>query len=196
MTREQELALLIEEQAKDDAAKTVWPEMNGDIYAGSLNHETSEGATYADSLGVVVDFETGEEEVVSFLTRRRGDVLGFASRLEHGTPFAYGRGCRCDRCKAANAAYHLDWHNRKKAKGPWHGTIGGYTNHHCRCYECRRAWRGYRRRYHRLHEAKGYEPGVCANEPCGRKFKPKNLKQRYCSRRCRRADWIRQKRAA
>lgn len=22
----------------------------------------------------------------------------------------------------------------------WHGTSGGYTNHHCRCNDCRAAW--------------------------------------------------------
>jgi hypothetical protein len=25
----------------------------------------------------------------------------------------------------------------------WHGTSGGYSNHHCRCYLCRVAWNGY-----------------------------------------------------
>lgn len=32
----------------------------------------------------------------------------------------------------------------------WHGTAGGYNNHHCRCAACREAWRlscmDYRRR--------------------------------------------------
>lgn len=25
----------------------------------------------------------------------------------------------------------------------WHGTSGGYTNHHCRCTDCRKAWATY-----------------------------------------------------
>lgn len=199
MTREEELELLIEEQRKDDAAKIVYPDVNGQSYAGSLNHETSEGATYQDSLGVIVDFGTGEEEVVSFLTRRRGDVLGFAARLEHGLASSYQRGCHCDKCKAASAAAMRDWRGRKKAEEPWHGTRDGYRRG-CRCYLCRRTIHGTRYRYNKgcrcercTSAHKQYQrrrrglPEKIFSRPCaccGEVFKPWRHGKIYCTPRC------------
>lgn len=37
-------------------------------------------------------------------------------RLKHGTRYAYKLGCRCDRCRAANATYHRELYGRRLNK--------------------------------------------------------------------------------
>lgn len=62
--------------------------------------------------------------------------------FKHGTTTGYGSyKCRCDPCKAAQAAYRVKWFNevRDPAKTP-HGTLNGYTNYKCRCDECTMNW--------------------------------------------------------
>lgn len=36
----------------------------------------------------------------------------YTRRLEHPSRYDYVRGCRCDGCKAANAAYMTEWNHR------------------------------------------------------------------------------------
>lgn len=72
--------------------------------------------------------------------------------LEHGTTTGYNtHGCRCDQCRAANAAYSRSLAARKRAGEPvrecsrapiTHGTTRGY-NRGCRCDDCRAARRRY-----------------------------------------------------
>ena len=81
----------------------------------------------------------------------------------HGTTNGYGNlNCRCDDCRAANAAHHKDYmgrHPEQREKhrvrrqtikpldvdDPRHGTDNGYTNYVCRCDDCRAARLAYRR---------------------------------------------------
>ena len=61
----------------------------------------------------------------------------------HGTLNAYSNhGCRCDRCKAANAKYKADMRAaRRSAPTPRdvHGTDAGYREYGCRCKRCKAA---------------------------------------------------------
>lgn len=63
--------------------------------------------------------------------------LGRSRRTaEHGTESRYGRGCRCEACKAASAASRR---KRRATPNPAvHGTATSYGNG-CRCDECRQA---------------------------------------------------------
>ena len=75
----------------------------------------------------------------------------------HGSVNGYNNlKCRCDECRAANAAYRLDWlrrrgHNPIDDDDPRHGTIGGYTNYSCRCDKCRAANNAQQANYMRRH---------------------------------------------
>lgn len=64
---------------------------------------------------------------------------------DHGTRARYHRGCRCDQCRAANAAY--DRELRARAGLPVHGKRGTYTSG-CRCEPCTEANREYQRKHH------------------------------------------------
>lgn len=64
---------------------------------------------------------------------------------DHGTRRHYGRGCRCDQCRGANAAY--DRELRARAGLPAHGTRSTYTGG-CRCDPCREANTVYQRQHH------------------------------------------------
>lgn len=56
--------------------------------------------------------------------------------MRHGTRSRYRHGgCRCDACRAANAAYVRSWKRNRKGDPP-HGTLDGYVNWFCRCPEC------------------------------------------------------------
>ena len=61
------------------------------------------------------------------------------SEIKHGTAHAYKvRRCRCDECKAANAAQKRAWKQRAAQKPPEeipHGRYG-YVNYDCRCEVC------------------------------------------------------------
>jgi hypothetical protein len=63
-------------------------------------------------------------------------------------------------------------------KAPWHGTSGGYTNHHCRCKECTEAYRIAQADYRSRLQAKpipehvhgtnnGYTNYGCRCDACG-----------------------------
>ena len=75
----------------------------------------------------------------------------------HPSVAAYNKGCRCADCKAAVAAYKVEYRERK-ASGIFtrlnvagtnapipHGTTTGYNHHKCRCQPCRDARAQYQR---------------------------------------------------
>lgn len=75
--------------------------------------------------------------------------------MRHGTLHTYRSAkCRCDECRAANAASRREYvariRERKDAatgeppspRVP-HGTTNAYSNYKCRCDECRAAWAAY-----------------------------------------------------
>jgi hypothetical protein len=71
--------------------------------------------------------------------------------VRHGTTGAYDyHRCRCDRCRAAKAAYKVRWRARQQlaATDSRHGSIGAYTNYGCRCAPCRQAMTDAGVRYH------------------------------------------------
>lgn len=187
MTPEQELELLIAAQAKDDAP-WVLPQLH---VAFSLDQrfsgEDGNAGTFADVVGI----DGGE--VVSFLPRRRGSVLGYVARSTHGTDTGYIRGCRCDLCVAEHRARGRKWYRERRESQPWHGTVSGYTNRKCRCRECRLTWRSYSRRaWRRLHK----QPTTRVQCACGARFKQKRVDQKWCSAQCRQRTWKRNHRAA
>lgn len=60
----------------------------------------------------------------------------------HGEQRGYSRGCHCDDCKAAHAAYTRRHRGRDlPAKQIPHGTANGYVNYRCRCTPCSEAAR-------------------------------------------------------
>jgi hypothetical protein len=73
--------------------------------------------------------------------------------IRHGKQSGYLRGCRCVKCRAANA--HTIAISRAvrrittKFEDIPHGTLGGYNNYYCRCDLCRAAnsahWAKYKR---------------------------------------------------
>lgn len=65
---------------------------------------------------------------------------------DHGTRARYSRGCRCDQCRGANAAY--DRELRARAGLPEHGKRSTYTKG-CRCDPCRAANTEYQRKHYR-----------------------------------------------
>jgi len=61
---------------------------------------------------------------------------------EHGTQRRYNQGCRCDKCKKANADAMAFYRANKLSKpipDRVHGTVNGYTNYNCRCQPCKDA---------------------------------------------------------
>lgn len=77
----------------------------------------------------------------------------------HPSRTAYTHGCRCDGCRAANAAYHSAWRHRTRRTDPgrrnatggggtgrgWSHGLSGYVSYGCRCDVCRVAHTDYRR---------------------------------------------------
>jgi hypothetical protein len=75
----------------------------------------------------------------------------------HGTRSMYVNGkCRCENCKAANAAWQKNIRARRALDRELfkveHGTLNAYTNYGCRCPACKsvqseryKAWAGTRK---------------------------------------------------
>jgi hypothetical protein len=70
---------------------------------------------------------------------------------------------------------------------PWHGSIGGYTNHDCRCECCRTAWNDYRRKQE-------FKPRWRKCK-CRKNYLEKTRRQKWCSTRCKQKHWKRAARA-
>lgn len=97
MTPEQELELLIAEQATDDTYFIGKPA--GEIGWDGPAPGSRNGGNVEDFVGVDL-----EGEIVSFLPRPEESVFGVS--LAHGTRSTYENlRCRCLACRAANAAY-------------------------------------------------------------------------------------------
>lgn len=96
MTPEEELALLIEEQAKDDVPY-LYPERHVAFSLDAVVEGFDGGrATFGDAVGVMPD-----GEVICFLPRKRGRTLGSGI---HGTDSGYtNHRCRCSQCRQAHA---------------------------------------------------------------------------------------------
>lgn len=56
-----------------------------------------------------------------------------------------GAGKGCPMCHGTGEVYGATCPQCGNA--PWHGKVGGYTNHGCRCGSCGLAWRRYHHRY-------------------------------------------------
>jgi hypothetical protein len=62
----------------------------------------------------------------------------------HGTPYGYKLGCRCEACTSAKTAYTMARRRAQREKplapdDPRHGTVNGYNNLWCRCEACKAA---------------------------------------------------------
>lgn len=174
MTREEELALLIEEQANDDV-----PWINPEpIVSLSLDQSIpgTDGILFHEAIGVFDDgmpFSGAKGRV------RRGMILRFG-RVPHGTENGYSNyDCRCPECRKAHNAKFRDWYARNRAREGWHGTIGGYTNHACRCSRCTGAWRRWQR------QNKGIRISRPTCPHCKQRFFRGRSDQVWCSASCR-----------
>ena len=144
MTRDEELALLIEEQRADDT-HIVRPDRVM-RYGLRLDHQTDNDKDLSNLIGVDED-----GEVVSFIRAERGEILVGAAPW-HGTEDGYtNHRCRCPRCRQANTvANHKRRQARKSRPIPAHvehGTEHCYGNYGCRCGPCRVAHSQARRDY-------------------------------------------------
>lgn len=153
----QELEALIEDQRKDAATNTIWPEAHGRITLVPLNEEVAGDSNgglptmRSDKLvGVTFDFdemiEEGDYEM-------EGEVSSFIPpyvshghwlrQIPHGTSGGYSNyGCRCALCSAANSAVCLSGRKRRtedETPEHVHGTTNGYSNYGCRCEPCTKA---------------------------------------------------------
>lgn len=60
--------------------------------------------------------------------------------MRHGTSYGYKeRRCRCDECRAWNAAHHAQGRDRREGTALVHGSNSTYVNYKCRCDDCRDA---------------------------------------------------------
>lgn len=113
MTREEELALLIEEQRKDDTTR-IWPEH---FVALSLDAAVSMDDGDVFTLGSFVGVDE-DGEIVSYL-RPRGPFFRPMNENEswHGTMGGYTNyRCRCPRCRQANTDHCRAYRRRKRAE--------------------------------------------------------------------------------
>jgi hypothetical protein len=75
------------------------------------------------------------------------DLLTNPDDPRHGTQNGYcNHGCRCQRCRASNAAYQQGARQRRqdfidagRVPDHVHGTENGYGNYRCRCDPCTKA---------------------------------------------------------
>lgn len=107
--------------------------------------------------------EISEELGIDYGNLRRLLPAGFNPNNEpsHGSVTRYRRGCRCDRCRSANAAYFREFRASMRAQGrvPYgtkHG-YSGYVNYGCRCEVCTEENRAMAREQWRKHSAKRME---------------------------------------
>jgi hypothetical protein len=79
------------------------------------------------------------------MTDSTWELLTNPADPRHGTITAYGyHGCRCARCKAANAAAQQEARDRRQkaiseVPPEVHGSENGYSNYRCRCTACKAA---------------------------------------------------------
>lgn len=68
---------------------------------------------------------------------------------QHGTWGNYRRGCRCNDCRQAHAAYQRKWRqqNRTKKRAPLSHGRNGFANYGCKCTICVTAQRENGKRY-------------------------------------------------
>ena len=96
------------------------------------------------------------EEIATWVPGVTGFAKPHPAQPIHGTLSGYQyHGCRCDDCKAANAASFRRWRTTMRGTEPRkHGIVSAYTHYRCRCDACveaaRQSWREYRER--RMHK--------------------------------------------
>lgn len=101
------------------------------------------------------------KSVLPFMGIRRGEKIRYIlqgmiespprKKWQHGTRWGYDQGCRCDKCKRANADRFMARRRKQgipKRTPPKHGTRSKYV-HGCRCEKCRIAARTYERNLYR-----------------------------------------------
>lgn len=104
MTPEEELELLIAEQQADD------------VYTISPPHgQVSLDAAAPDGKGIVADLigVTEDGEIVSFF--RPVSLLADVTQTPHGYGGYTKYGCRCLKCRKANADYRREYRARRRA---------------------------------------------------------------------------------
>jgi hypothetical protein len=101
-------------------------------YLARVRRMSGQGSS-AREIGKLLGISQGR---VSAMMKRHGVVK--AKKERHGTAVEYNRGCRCEECKAHNAARHragaVDRMSRPEEIP--HGTESGYVNWYCRCGPC------------------------------------------------------------
>ncbi len=148
-----ELDRLIEEQRKDDAQETLWPERFVSFSLDAGGGMTADGFSYAEVIGVDDD-----GTIINYIPAKKGTLIGASY---HGTNGGYSnRRCRCDRCRDAHTKELRDYRRRmlnNPDKIP-HGTSNGYNNYGCRCEPCTVARRVKDRALREARRARGHVP--------------------------------------
>ncbi|MDP4501007.1 hypothetical protein [Nonomuraea turcica] len=104
-------------------------------------HDANDLRLLLDILGLA----SGQEAPDQYVTSTAG-LASMATGANHGTFRAYVAGCRCDECRAKNAA-EMRKHRRRAANDPTradragHGKANTYKNHACRCDACKTAYK-------------------------------------------------------
>lgn len=169
MTREEELALLIEEQRKDDT-HVQQPQYFGRHWVTSLD---SAAGTHDDEKW---DWLVGLEH--------EENVPGAPAEIRTRHYFRPDGRHGSDR---GGVLIQIP-----------HGTDNGYNNYRCRCPECRAANTrvvGPRVQAYRERKQNERPKQRCANERCQKTFRPIPSTKKYCSHRCADAMRKRNKRA-
>lgn len=176
MTRDEELAKLIEEQRKDDLNFMVRHEGRGSI---SLDARNGDGFSFDSLFGRTMD-----GELVTFLRPRRGEILNGGASY-HGTESGYrNQGCRCGRCRQAHSdatSKRAKRRRRNRPNLPCPVCAAPYLPFGTRQYcspQCSAVARLRRRK------------GIAVSDPtreclgCGATFTTRQTRQVYCSPSC------------
>jgi len=107
-------------------------------------------------------------------SRPKRQVIRKRKPIVHGTRYAYNaHKCRCEECKAANAAYLREQARPAAIQLHLHGTLNAYDHLGCRCEKCREVSAAAKRARYRK----------CACPNCRRQVQG-DRRNKYCCEAC------------
>jgi len=86
------------------AHRVAWTLERGEIPAGAFVLHTCPNHACIE----VIHMYLGDAKIAKAVSQQRGNQPS----LKHGTPRMYGKGCRCEECKAAKSASHRKYKSK------------------------------------------------------------------------------------